>query len=91
VAYHIQQNAARRTRKPAQQEGGRKFNMLDLAILNNAGALFLQVGNRGAARSYFERLSLGMSQVFDAPKVEYDGFLQNLTIFFPERVLAPAA
>jgi hypothetical protein len=90
VAYHLRKNAANR-RKPAQPEQGWKPKMLDLAILNNVGTLLIQTGDRGAARSYFERLSTSISQV-DAPsKVDCEGFLRNLTILFPSRVLAPAA
>lgn len=79
VAYHLRKNAGRRNKTP---EGDWKLSMFDLAILNNAGTLLVQILDRGTAQAYFEWLSSMLSQV-NAPKVDLMDYYKTWWSYFP--------
>lgn len=72
-------------------------NSLDLSILNNVGLLLFQTGHADKAIKCFEELSSGLNRVVvggtssRASQLDHIGFVKNLTILLPEKILASAA
>jgi len=83
--------SAIRSRKAAT-----KIGILDLAILNNVGQICMEGFNFGAARQFFDQLSVGLILLNHSGRLssfleqnDCDGFLLNVLLEEPS--LAPAA